>query len=340
MDDLRFLNRLVQDIAPDAQQTESARRSLLDHIDASQMRDQLGSFVDPVPDDTITIPPWSTRTPRSAWRTVATRIAVAASMIAVSALVVVGMLNLPAADATLENLARAVELLPNEAFTEVAVVRHAHTETLIIEPVDVTNPDLGLVGVIVTTDETRRQSPDGIIQTETTLTDATFITPIDTDTQSEIENRVGIGTTETTTAAPPDNLGTDRHILSSDPEAVYQQLLTSIAADGDTATPVSTQILDEIIGLHTTFVLTPPERAASIEVLAMVDDLTVNTDETTVTVTSDYVTETGQEALAAVFDQSGWLVAESLILLDGIPELTPNPIPAYKAKYTPPDLSS
>ena len=73
MDDLRFLNRLVQDVAPDEQQFESARRSLLDHIDASQMRDQLRSLVDPVPDDTITITPRSTQTRSTPWRSAAIR---------------------------------------------------------------------------------------------------------------------------------------------------------------------------------------------------------------------------------------------------------------------------
>ncbi len=340
MDNLRFLNRLVQETAPDEQQTESARRSLLDHIDASQMREQLRSLVDPVPDDTITVPLWNTQTRPWAWRAVVMRIAVAASVIAVATLAVVGILNLPAADATLENLARAVELLPNEALTDVAVQRHAHTETLIIEPVDVTNPELGLVGVIVTTEETRRQSSDGIIQIETTITDAMFITPVDADTQAEIADRVGIGTTETVTAVLADNLGVDRQVLSSDAGTIHQRLLTSITADGDTSTPTSTQILDEIITLHKTFILTPSERAATIEVLAMIEDLIVNTDETTVTVTSEYVTETGREQLTGGFDQSGWLIAESLMLLDGIPGLTTGPVSEYAAKFTPPNLSS
>lgn len=138
----------------------------------------------------------------------------------------------------------------------------------------------------------------------------------------------------------PDNLGVDRHILSSDAETVYQQLLSSITADGDTSTPVSTQILDEIITLHKTFILTPPERAATIEVLAMVNDLTIETDGTTVTVTSEYVTETGREQLTVGFDQSGWLITQSLTFLDGIPGLTSNQVPVETVEYTPPDLSS
>lgn len=339
MDDLRNLNRLVQDIEPDAQQTESARRSLMDHIDASQTRDELLELIDPIPDDTITVPPWNTQDPRSASRVAMIRIAVAASVIAVAALAVVSVLNSPAADATLDNLARAVEILPNEAFTGIAVERHTHTESLVIEPIDVTDPDLGLVGVIITTDETRRQSPDGIIQVETTITDATFITPVDTATQTEVANRIGVGTTETITAVLPDNVGVDRRLLSSDAKTVYQRLVLSIATDGDTSTPVSTQILDEIIALHTAFILTPSERAATIEVLAMVDDLIVETDGTTVTVTSKYVTEAGRELLTATYDRSGWLIRQSLTFLDGVPGLTSDPVPAYRAEFTPPDLS-
>jgi hypothetical protein len=339
MDDLRFLNRLVQDIEPDVQQTEAARRSLLDHIDASQTRDQLLELIDSVPDDTITVPPWNTQYPRSATRSALMRIAVAASVLAVAAVAVVGVLNSPAADATLDRLARAVEILPNESFTGVAVERHTHAETLVIEPVDVTDPDHGLVGVIVITEEIRRQAPSGIIQIETTITDATFITPIDGATQSAVEMRIGVGTTETITAVLPDNLGVDRQLLSSDAQTVYQHLVTSITTDGDTSTPVSTQILDEIIALHTTFILTPSERAVTIEVLAMVDDVTVETSTAAVTVTSEYITETGQEQLTAGFNQSGWLILQSLTFLDGVPKLTTDPVPVYAAQLTPPEAS-
>ena len=339
MDDLTFLNRLVQDIEPDVRQTEVARTSLLAHIDASQTRDQLLELVDSVPDDTITVPTWNTRNPRSATRAVLMRIAVAASVIALAALAVVGVLNSPAADATLDNLARAVEILPNEAFTGVAVERHTHSETLVIEPIDVTDPDRGLVGVIVTTEEIRRQAPGGIIQIETTIMDATFITPIDGAAQSAVEIRIGVGTTETVTAVLPDNLGVDRQLLSSDAQTVYQHLVTSINTDGDLSTPVSTQILDEIIALHTTFILTPSERAVAIEVLAMVEGLNVEADEDSVTVTSEYVAEERREQLAAGFDRSGWLITHSLTFVDGVPRLTTDPVTVYTADLTPPEAS-
>ena len=148
----------------------------------------------------------------------------------------------------------------------------------------------------------------------------------------------GVGSVEILTTAAPDHPGTDRSVLSSDADTVYQQLMASIAAHDDTATPGSTQILDEIIGLHTTFVLTPSERAATIAVLAMVDDLSVTTDGATVTVTSEYATEAGREVLTALFDGSGWLVGESLVLLDGVPGLTSERVQAYRATYAAPDV--
>ncbi len=340
MTELRDLQRLVDDPLPEDMLIEGARANLRSHIDAARLRDELHSLIeDPDPQD-IVVPRWAA--PATAkvgvhgWYRLAGAAVAAVFVLVVS--VTFAVSRPPPASALLD-LAEAVELLPDEMLGDVAVERRATIQSLTVVPVDAVDSASGVVGAIVVVDEVRRISTDGRIQIDTTTVDVEIVGPADQVAQREIRVRIGVGTTRTVTTQRRDDPGVDPRLVTNDAADLAHRLNDIARSSGEPDATDSAEILQEVAELHTAYTLTPNQRAAVLVALDTVDGLDVQRPRDTLLVSASYTTERGRERLLLEFDARGWLVAETLILFDGVPGVTTEPITGFHARYSEPEAT-
>lgn len=339
MDELRYLKRLVDDPVPSDSVVDEARSSLRDHIDASSLQQELLSLTDHFNDDCIPLPEWSEPPVQATRNRRWLPIGAAVAAVAVLASTVVLLTDRPVPASALLDLAHAVEVLPDEMLVEVAVERQATIQSLAILPLDVDDPASGVVGAIVNGEEVRRISTDGVIQIESTAIDVEFLAKVDPEAEAELRGLIGVGADAIVTTRLPDDSGIEPNLRTEDAANLAQRLREIVARFGNPDVADSAETLQEVAELHTAYVLTTGQRAAVLKALAMVDGLRVDRTDSGVRVSAAYTTERGREHLSLEFDANGWLIRETLTLVDGVLGVTPDSVDEFDARYTPPRLA-
>lgn len=336
MEELRRIGDYVEEPEDHSAAMAAGRERLRHHIEQTINGESVGETVGTIDPDAST-PVAVAGRGRTRWLsrrwTTGTAAAVAAALIAFAIIV------LPAEQVTaLGNLADVVETLPNESFINAATERHAAKQALDTAPVDIADPDSDMAVIIVTTDETRRTSVDGMIQVEIHTTGIEFLTDLPTGDQAAIEGLLGVGTTDTYTYPIDEEHRQRRQKVSDDPVTLEQNIRRDIERWGNPDVPDDIEVFEAIIDMHRVYILTPAERAATLHVLAGLPKLTSTADGTSVHVLADYETSLGSEQRTATFNDEGWLTAETHTYHDGVPDLIDGPVVGFDANYQPPTV--
>ncbi len=334
MDKLQRIADYVEEPEDHSAAMTAGRERLRHHIEQTINGESVGETVETIDPDAATPVAVAGRVRWLSRRWITgTAAAVAAALIAFAIIV------LPAEQVTaLGNLAEVVETLPNETFTNAATERHATKQALDTAPVNIADPDSDMAVIIVTTDETRRTSTDGMIQVEIHTTGIEFLTDLSSGDQAAIEEFLGIGTTDTYTYPIDEEHRQRRQKVSDDPITLEQNIRHDIERWGNPDTPDDIEVFEAIIDMHRVYILTPAERAATLHVLAGLPKLTSTADGTSVHVLADYETSLGREQRTATFNDEGWLTAETHHYHDGIPHLIDGPVVGFDANYQPPTV--
>ena len=225
------------------------------------------------------------------------------------------MVLLPSPVSALTNLARATEVLPDDAYLGDGVVRESDELVLVIS-------DGSGVSYLQPLHRVRRVTPD-IEQVEIVNGEPIFFTPEAEATygdQVRAEAQLGITQMLTTTRPEPDVA--DR-FLDSDPDALAAALRKYVVSVGDPAVSDDVEILELIGEIYRTSLPQPKERAALIRVAASLD-AAEPVDVAAFKVTAVRIEHTGRgirESYTIGFNQTGWMVYDEALLLESIPDV-------------------
>lgn len=314
-DILRTILDLIDTSEGTGDAKQQARRRLHEHINAAEA---------------AAVPPRASSRPRRIW------MAVGAAVLVLIVGVVVSVGPRPPEASAIDSLAHTVVSLPDTALRDVGFERRSVSRALSVvmaDPADSTTRDIAYYELATTV---RRQSTDGIVQITRTVTGVEYLTDTDPAVAADVEARLDVGAPQTVTQPVSERYLEEEALVSDDPDTLEQRIRNLVDQYGDPMIDDDVEVLGWILDLERTHPLRPTERAAALTVIGGLNGVENRQEDTDVVIEITYTTPDGRDKLTATFDPTGWLVAETLTALDGLPGITDGATLRFDATYTVP----
>ena len=242
----------------------------------------------------------------------------AALILTVGTVAIVSTLR-PTPVTALGTIAEATSVLPANEFGNATIERHTFDERLVVPVFDDTP-----VPVIHPVDRIDRIDAQGRIERTETSRDPVLLNPQDFAFLDVVRAELNPGTTTVVVFDTPDI--DEAAILTDSPDELAIRMRSEYDRWGDPATPFEAFALERITNLYLNTLPTPQQRAAILEFLNSLSELTQVALPDGAAVYIIYNGPVGQERRDLTFDDTGWLTSSALTLIDGsdIDRIPPN----------------
>jgi hypothetical protein len=233
----------------------------------------------------------------------------AALILAVGTVSIVWTLR-PTPVTALGSIAEATSVLPADEFGDAMVERRTSDKRLVVPVVDDTP-----IPVLHPVDRIDRIDAQGRIERTETSREPILLNPQDSPFFDTVRAELNPGTTTVVVFDTP--VTDEAAILTDSPEDLGVRLRSEYDSWGDPATPFAAFALERITNIYLNTLPTPQQRAAILEFLDSLPELTQVTLPDGAAVHLRYDGLAGSERRDLTFDDTGWLTSSALTLIDG-----------------------
>ncbi len=315
IDMLKRLQELAIDAEPTTEDRDAALVALSDAIADEQMAFRLRSLVQSgAPSmqraDAAAHLQAAIGVPTARRRGLRSVAAIAAALVLVVGTVAIVSTLRPTPVTALGSIAEATSVLPANEFGNATIERRTFDERLVVPVVDDTP-----IPVIHPVNRVDRIDARGRVERTETSREPMLLNPQDSPFLDAVRAELSPGTTTVMVFDTP--LTDEAAILTDTPEELGIRMRSEYDRWGDPATPYEAFALERITNIYLNTLPTPQQRAAILEFLNSLPELTQVTLPDGAAVHLRYDGLAGSERRDLKFDDTGWLTSSALTLIDG-----------------------